>query len=521
MTMSASPILNDEQWLLLLNYAADSFNEVTLSRGFQTFKQQYVTSLSLADNRTVLAKVTGPEDCKVTLQLEQLEASECTCPMRTCCKHQAAVMMELADRLGYPATQIVNAKKHLLRAAAASSSDSQLQELPLMTVDGWYAYMNQATSLVSPGYDQGRYIDALRERLSSLMKSSAPFTESDFIFFELHQRLFMLHKVVELIAQGSSAQYFSHATYRLYDEVRVFLHRKAPVINLTHSAERLKQTLSCLRQRIMEEKGQEYLEFGLYTAMWNYWIAPQLERDYWTAYELNALEQLPTGNDTPSLAAAKAFLYLHQSKSSEAWGALEVSGVLEKAPPVLLLPFLNLLSGSGDWVALVDWLKRTASHFYGTMTRERLLYVEHWKEAVEHVPEAEKLLWNALEEMQPHTTQVIEDTLYKRHHWKAWIEMQILLGKDPFYYRVSVLQPIEKEAPELLLPYYHQAVEHYVGLKNRRDYKAAVKLLKRLAKVYKKMKQPDRWDRYFAQFVERNSRLRALHEELKKGKLLE
>lgn len=521
MTMSANPPLNDEQWLQLLKYAADSFNEVTLSRGFQTFKQQYVTSLNLADNRTVQAKVTGPEDCKVTLRLEQLDASECTCPMHTCCKHQAAVMMDLADRLGYPAAQIVNAKKHLLRAAAVPSAGQELQELPHMTVEGWHAYMNQATSHVSPGYDPGRYIEALRERLSGLMKNPAPFTETDAIYFELHQRLFMLRKAVELLTQGSSAHYLSHAIHRLYDEVRVFLHRKAPLFNFTLAAERLEQTLSCLRQRIADEKGHQYMEYGLYTAMWNYWIVPQPESGYWAAHELNALELLPTGTGSPSLAAAKAFLYLHQAKSSEAWAALEASGALDKAPPGLLLPFLNLLSGSGEWEALVDWLKRTASHFYGPMTKERLAYVQHWKEAVEHIPEAEELLWNVLEEMQPHTTHVIEDTLYELHHWKAWIEMQILLGQDPFYHRVSVLQPIEKEAPELLLPYYHQAVEHYVGLKNRREYKAAVKLLKRLAKVYKKMKQPERWDRFFAQFVERNSRLRALHEELKKGKLLE
>lgn len=521
MTLSANPPLDDEQWSQLLKYAADSFNEVTLSRGFQYFKQQYVTSLNITENRAVQANVTGSEDYKVTLLLERLGSSYCTCPVHTCCKHQAAVMMELADRLGYPSAQIVNAKKHLLRAAAPQSAKSLLNELPHMDVFGWHEFMNQATSLARPGYDQGMYIEALRYQLSKLMEGPTPFAAMDSIYFELHQHLFILRKVFELSAQGSSVFLVSPVTYRLYDEAHALLRQKATLFNFTLSAERLKQTLSYLRQQMAEEKGHKYLAYGLYTAMWKYWIAPQSEADYWMSQELNAMEQQSADIGSASLAAAKAFLYLHQAKSSEAWTALEASGTLAKAPASLLLPFLNLLSSSGEWKALVDWLMRAASHFYGPMTKERIAYMGYWKEAVEHVPEADELLWNVLEGMLPHSTPVIEDMLYERHNWKAWIELQILLERDPFYHRVSVLQPIEKEAPELLLPYYHQAIEHYVALKNRQDYKAAVKLLKRLAKVYKKMKQLERWDSFFSRFMERNSRLRALHEELKKGKLLE
>lgn len=518
---NANPPLNDEQWLQLLKYAADSFNEVTLSRGFQYFKQQYVTSLNVTENRVIQAKVTGSEDYVVTLQLDRYRSSYCTCPVHTCCKHQAAVMMELADRLGYPAAHIVNAKQQLLRAAAPPSIQARLKELPHKSVDGWHEFMNQATSVVKPGHDQRMYIEALRDQLSSLMKGPSPFTEIDSIYFDLHQLFFMLRKASEWSSSGSQAHNISYVRHRLYDEVHALLNQKATLFNFTNSAERLKQTLSYLRQLLADNKDHKYLEYGLYTSIWRYWILPQPGAEEWVSQELNALERQTADKGSPSLAAAKAFLYLHQAKSSEAWAALEASGALAQAPASLFLPYLNLLSRTSEWGALVDWLKRTASYFYGPMTKERLAYIAYWKEAVEHVPEAEEPLWNVLEGMLPHSTQVVEDMLYERHHWKAWIEMQILLERDPFYHKVSVLQPIEKEEPELLLPYYHQAIEHYVALKNRQDYKAAVKLLKRLEKVYKKMKHPERWDRFFSRFLERNSRLRALHEELKKGKLLE
>jgi tetratricopeptide (TPR) repeat protein len=307
----------------------------------------------------------------------------------------------------------------------------------------------------------------------------------------------------------------------MYDEIHAWLYQKSALFNFALSGERLKQTLSYVRQLLVEETGHTYLDYGLYTAIWKYWIAPSPDANDWVSQEINDIEQQTTDSISSSLSAAKAFLYLYQSRFSEAWEALEASGTLKKAPTTLFLPFLHHISGSRDWGNLVDWLLRTASYFYGQRNKELDAYIGCWKEAVAHYPEAEKHMWNVLEGMLPHSTLIIEDLLYEQRKWKPWLEMQIIKGHDPLYHRVSVLQPIEKEAPSLLLPYYHQAVEHYVTLKNRDDYKLAVRLLKKLEKIYHKIKQAERWERFFTGFMERHSRLRALQEEMKKGKLLE
>ncbi|MBP1153993.1 MULTISPECIES: SWIM zinc finger family protein [unclassified Paenibacillus] len=519
--MSSIPVLNDEQWLKLLEQVASTFNEVTLSRGFTYFKQQRVATLIISEDRLVQARVTGSEEYRVTLNLDKLRSSSCTCPVQTSCKHLAAVMMELANRFGYTATQIVNAKHHLKRTDSVSASESLLNSLPNMDVFGWHEFLNQYTSHVKPGYDQGMFTDLLRYQLQNIRKGAIPFLATDWIYFELHQELFILRKIKEQNAQGSVNYYTSFALYRMYDEIHALLKQKSAQFNFTHSGERLKQTLSYIRQQLAEETGHKYLDYGLYTALWKYWIAPHPKADDWVSQEINEIEKQPTDSPSDSLSTVRAFLYLHQSRSNEAWAALEASGSLKKAPASLFLPFLNHISDTRDWANLVDWLKRTASYFYGQKTKELDAYISYWKEAIAHDPEAEKHLWNVLEGMLPHSTPIIEDVLYEQRKWKPWVEMQILQGHDPLYHRVSVLQPIEKEAPGLLLPYYHQAIDHYVTLKNRHNYKLAVRLLKRLEKVYKKMKQIERWDRFLTGFMERHSRLRALQEEMKKGKLLE
>jgi uncharacterized Zn finger protein len=96
-----------------------------------------------------------------------------------------------------------------------------------------------------------------------------------------------------------------------------------------------------------------------------------------------------------------------------------------------------------------------------------------------------------------------------------------IIENDPFAYRVDTFKPIERDEPALLLPYYHQAAERYIVMKNRDSYKKAVKLLKRLAKLYKKMKKTDEWEFFMDALVQRYSRFRAFMEELRKGKLLQ
>ncbi|WP_409345335.1 SWIM zinc finger domain-containing protein [Paenibacillus sp. MBLB4367] len=519
--MRSLPALNDEQWLKLLEQVAETFNEVTLSRGFNYFKQQFVTSLSISEDQAIRGKVTGSENYTVTLRLDKFRSSSCTCPVGTYCKHLAAVIMELADRLGYPASQIVNAKHHLKRNAAISPPKSVLDELPGMDVFKWHAFMEQATAHVKPAFDQKMYTDALRYPLQNIRKGSIPFSAIDEVFFELHQELFILRKIKGQSAQGGVTYYTSFALYRMYDDIHAWLRQKAGLFKFPSSEARLKQTLEYSRRQMAEETGNKFLDFGLYTALWKYWIAPHPEAGLWAAQEIEELERLTTDSLSASLSAAKAFLYLHQSRSSEAWAALEKGGMLQNAPGSLILSLLGRISDSQDWETLTDWLIRTAAFFNGKKKNELEAYMRFWNDAVSHIPDAEKPMWSVLEGLLPHSSVIIEDMLYERRKWKPWLEMQILQELDPLYHRVGVLQPIEKEAPELLLPYYHQAIQHYVALKNRHAYKSAVKLLKRLEKVYKKMKQSERWDRFFIDFADRHSRLRALHEELKKGKLLE
>lgn len=521
--MSTSTVLNDEEWLKLLEYVAEAYTDVTLSRGFTYFKQGQVVSLSISDARLVQAKVDGSEAYRVSLNLNKFKEGSCTCPVHGACKHQAAVMMELADRLGYPATQIMNAKMQLKRAASQAVSETAILNLPSLPVSGWQQFLDQFTVSIKPTYDQGIYAQQLRSHLSTLAQVAIPFSEQDRGFFELHQALFLLRKVKGQNTQGGTSFFTSSAIYKIYDDILKWLKEHNSQLALSESSERLETTFAYLRTQLADQQGHSYQEFGVYAALWKEWMTSgNAAALSYAPKEIAAIDTLiaDRSSSSPSLSAAKAYIHLLMSQTEVAWSTLEAGPAFTDTPAYFFITFFDHLQDSFHWKELVNWLTKTGVFFNNPRTRELDTYASYWQKAVAQYPEAEGRMWQAFESLLPRSYFLIENVLYEEGKWKAWLEMQILQGHDPLFHRVSVLQPIEKEAPQLLLPYYHQAVNHYVGLKNRQDYKAAVRLLKRLEKVYKKMKQPGHWETFFEGFVDRHSRLRALQEELKKGKLL-
>ncbi|QNK57962.1 hypothetical protein [Paenibacillus sp. PAMC21692] len=216
---------------------------------------------------------------------------------------------------------------------------------------------------------------------------------------------------------------------------------------------------------------------------------------------------------------ARAWMHFWLEEDQQAWrllGAAERHGLeLEQ-----VFRFLRLLEKSGNWIRLEAWLSHCANEQVGRSPRSLGEYGRYWDAVVEVLPEAEERMWSALASLPPYCSSLYVEKLMRYGRSRQWIDYQLSHGSDPFGFRAKDLQPIEKEAPEALLPFYHQGVERYVLQKNRDGYKRAVKLLKRLAKLYKKLKREQRWETYIETFAGRHSRLRALQEELRKGGLI-
>ncbi len=328
------------------------------------------------------------EKCSVGIDLYQLKASSCTCPVKTACKHVAAALMELADRQGYPASQIMNAKMALKRVAAQSSSVSSLEQLPGMTVDGWHKFMEHYTYHLKPSYDQWNYVELLRGQFATLKRTAIPFSEADQFYFDFHQRLFILRKIIEQNAQAGVTFYTAATVYHLSDELDDWLKEAVGALDTEQNGERLTQTFAYLRAQMAIESPKKLHHFRVFSTFWAFKVASE---ESLIASEVAAFEAMEAAELSLSLCAGRAYLYLRQARTGDAWDALVSHASFKEAPALLFLPFLAYLEHTQDWREIVLWLRRLSSFYSGKRYHDIEAYTAYWKIAIAHVPDADAL----------------------------------------------------------------------------------------------------------------------------------
>ncbi|MCB7070790.1 hypothetical protein LIZ76_12520 [Caldibacillus sp. 210928-DFI.2.22] len=120
--------------------------------------------------------------------------------------------------------------------------------------------------------------------------------------------------------------------------------------------------------------------------------------------------------------------------------------------------------------------------------------------------------------MYPFATRELSYFYFERKEYGKLIEFAQLSNFG--YLSSDILRTIQKEEPQYLLPYYHRKVQMAIDQKNRQSYKEAVRHLKKLRTIYKKLKKEEKWEVYFEQLLHETKRLRAFQEECQRGKLI-
>lgn len=291
-----------------------------------------------------------------------------------------------------------------------------------------------------------------------------------------------------------------------------------PEIAVKHQG-RLMETAAYIRETATAHASSPPAYLDIYVELWLILTSSAADSPRLLKEELAHVTEKPgKGNELFPLVA-RAWIHFWLGEDQAAWRLLEAAE-RHRLKPGHVFRFLRLLEKNGDWPRLEAWLSHCATERVGRSPGSLETYGRYWGAVVGHLPETEENMWSAITSLLPYSGSLYEENLMRFGRWRQWVDYQLSLGSDPLDFRAKDLQPIEKEAPEALLPFYHQGAEKYVLLKNRDGYKRAVKLLKRLAKLYKKIKREQRWEAYIETFASRHSRLRALQEELRKGGLI-
>lgn len=536
MFIEDAPPENDPRWEDLLRRVAETFDDLTLKRGYQYYKQGRVEISDPEDMRHLQAEVAGTVTYRTRVDLEALEDGECSCPVGRPCKHMTAVLMEWAGYHGYPVPALANAKTLASRPRPVSADRQQSAEIerlardaariPEMRVPQWLDLFDRCLAPVAGQVRNTQYAKQALGLFYKIKPSLSPVAER---LFELNALLFLMRHSAETqsnpaLGTNTYLGYFTHlAVTDLHEAAMGCLDRPLPDADEPLAGDRLLETADIVRTAMLTPGPTQDYELKLYGRLWETWLAPPYGSDALYAEELRKLEDAESSLPAQSKSAWDAAVLRMRFGLADDDRALALlageSGRLGSAHVALITDMLGELARKEQWSRLLRWLTELGPLMHGRRSKELEAYAGLWDAVVAKLPEAEPGMWSALESLLPSSQPIYEARLLAAGRYEEWIDIQLSFGREPLDYRATELAPLEKDAPHALLPFYHQAIERYVSMKNRASYKSAVKLLKRLAKLYKKMKREARWIEYYELFELRYSRLRALQEELKKGKL--
>ncbi|MEK3884304.1 hypothetical protein [Paenibacillus sp. PL2-23] len=363
---------------------------------------------------------------------------------------------------------------------------------------------------------ESHYSDEVR---SLVRPSMSELTPEEAWLFELNVGLFLLRKQTTERHLGYFAQMAAAETL---ETIQGQLQNGLPPELAVQQQDRLLETASYLREFALANPGVPPAYLDIYVELWLILLSSAADRPRLLKLLKEELAHLAEGAakaNTLFPLVALAWMRFWLGEDQEAWRLLHAAE-RHGLKPGHVCRLLQLLEENGDWTRLAAWLSHCGSLLAGRSSGSLTEYGRFWEAVVQQLPEAEEQMWSAIASLPPYCSSLYEESLMRYGRYREWIDYQLSQGSDPLDFRAKDLQPIEKEAPAALLPFYHQGVEKYVLLRNRDGYKRAVKLLKRLAKLYKKLKLEQRWEAYIETFASRNSRLRALQEELRRGGLL-
>ncbi|MGE8052648.1 SWIM zinc finger family protein [Bacillus mycoides] len=468
----------------------------------------------------------------VHIPIRNVTESYCDCFAPTQCQHMLAVLLSAASSFGQVGDVLTlfknNTKPSLppIRTARQVLQSSAFEE---MDYKSWQTYFeNEYESFKKEQarltYKQMYFLMSLFTDFYTKLERKAPRIVAIHELFKLHAALYCFQKLLEEIQEFEANKLYSY--HQPVNVVRLFVDKvESTVRDLKteaipeESKPILEETARLIHEAFFSTDAYTQERFFIYRHVWGELLRTeeQLQEEK---------KRIDTKiNPLSKTLASSHLLFLNGEDVS----AMEL---LEKQPSsVVSLYFywLEELLSAMEWDRAKDWLSFTYKQVKETITEQEntvfiqdivRLFVMMYETYATHTNEQAGLEM-ILQELLPYSFTNYEQYVLAKKQYHAWTELQLLYGFEVIELLKEPLKDIEKEAPEAALPLYHHAAMEAIEERNRKSYKRAVRYLKKLRMLYKRLKRTDEWDAFIIHIANLHSRLRALQEELRRGKLID
>ncbi|WHY77409.1 SWIM zinc finger family protein [Neobacillus sp. WH10] len=511
-----------------------------VQKGLILYRQGMVQQLHIGDE-VVSAVVQDVTPVKVRLNLDFMAMSECSCPTEGLCRHQLAVFFSAYSKVGSVSDWVTDWREPIREKKEVSGWAMQTAK-DLIKANGmlkpdysrWVHSFEVSfdTLLASKKYTSPYVIPELFGIYKRRIQASAPVEQEWRLLYELVGIVVSFRKLAALCDrlghdEDTVRRAYLHLFHNLMDDAED-LAVKIGVQSLPFAFDEFIEKLKDDAVELLTcSSGLEYERIYLYRLLWVHFFKKKL----WREEELLKIQTRLKGlqdweNPLPLMVAGVHINLLHGNDET----ALKLVGqfAAEEIAPYMVY-WIDYLSGLKAWrrvgPVIELFLQKVKAylenlggyHSCTTFARNALRSVAPYCTEIDRIDLYER----SLLAMLPYSFGEYEYVLFERGQYDRWGELQAFVGLDFYDLPKDRLKIVEKERPEVLLAMLHQTAQREIDQKNRGSYRLAVRHLKKLRTLYKKLKRVDDWQYFLDTLMERTKRLRAFHEECRRSKLIE
>ncbi|MFD3446585.1 hypothetical protein ACFDTO_18475 [Microbacteriaceae bacterium 4G12] len=505
-----------------------------MTQGLQLYRQGRVYNVSF-EGYTLEGTVEDEGSIhSASLSTSNMEHNSCDCIGTGCCEHIIAILLYSASSFGQvgeimkrfknkgKTEDILPKIKTAKQLLTASSYDEMDQTTWLAYFDKEYASFQKDQKRYS--YRQMYFLMNIFEEFYMKLTRKAPRLTIVRELFELNAALFCFMKLIEEEKRFKEEHIYSYyqpqtVALRFIDEVEILADKLTAATFPMAFDELLGHTTRLVHEVLFSSSLQLQARYYIYRHLW----INLLNQPIWLQEESERVAQQTSSLLQPLATAHLLFLQKKDNEMMELLDAQELAVI--SFYPYWIRELCSLL----EWERVQKWL----SFSYKKLKQYINIEVDDFlkRDTVRFFLASYELYANqtneqagyemVLQELLPYSLAEYDNYLLDKQQYHTWTELQLFVGFQTLDKLKDELKEIEKVDRAALLPLYHHAIIETIGMKNRPSYRLAVRYLKKLRTHYKKLKRNEEWDAYIATLSASFSRLRALQEELRKGKLID
>lgn len=470
----------------------------------------------------IYAAVSDGKMHTVTIHIDNFSKSTCTCEKKHLCEHIAAVFFHY-----YEPGQMSN------NVLPPLQLKNPVPVVPVMggPVALWYEYFEREYDRIRES--KRRFLQQYAEYFEGELYFSARLFD-DFIvgasvhsndwpscnkaLYRFHSNLFFMARLEKQIKDVQPSYLDSYQIEKIEDGFMQALTSTLSCIQREEYQPFLQKAVEVVREHLFQGKTPLFDWLLIYRLMC---VSLFDSHDRWKS-ETAYLEELMVRSEKNQQGYYYAALGLASLKMAAGRidDALALLRKLKGKRIRDMLFYLEYFAKAKEWEKLLAWLRWLAPHVKKANPVVLEDICEYCILAAKNSKAGEEFI-KLVRSWLPRSFDSYAGYLLEEDLFREWAEL-IMSYRGYTWENInkSVLRHLESRDPAALMPLYHQWAARLIEEKNRKSYQEAVKLLKKLRTVYNRQKMTREWNTFISSLASRYPRMRALQEELRKGKLI-